>query len=263
VRARSRFAAALAATVIFAGTTLLVARFFDSRPAVSLPSAVVEEVLPATAPPQAAGRIVHWETSKECPEMDNPGGLPWKRTANAGPSETGGTVVLPSLSVDAPIVRVGVGMNGEMVVPTNARDVAWLDQGGIPGPTNNVVLAGHISYSRQAGSFFRLRELAKGDAVTVAMGGKHYKYTVVWNCFFDRNTTHAGQIMGKTEVPSVTLISCGGVFDSSAGTHSQRIAVRAEMQPEVTPKPKRTTAPVGASPTPPVDDARDLLDLGP
>jgi LPXTG-site transpeptidase (sortase) family protein len=243
VRARRRFAAALAASVIFAGTTVLVARFFESREAVSLPSSVVEDVVPATAPPQDAGpgQIVHWETSKECPEMDNPGGLPWKRTANAGPFPTGGSVVLPSLRVDAPIVKVGVGMDGQMVVPRNARDVAWLDQGGIPGDTNNVVIAGHISYSRQAGSFFRLRELAKGDNVTVAMGGKHYKYRVVWNCFFDRNTTHAAQIMGKTDVPSVTLISCGGVFDSAARTHSQRIAVRAEMYSGPTPKPERTT----------------------
>ena len=34
-----------------------------------------------------------------------------------------------------------------MEVPTNARDVAWFDQGPLPGRTNNVVLAGHIDYN--------------------------------------------------------------------------------------------------------------------
>jgi LPXTG-site transpeptidase (sortase) family protein len=184
--------------------------------------------------------------------MNNPGGLEWNPTSNAGPFPTDGSIVLPTLGVDAPIVKVGVGTDGTMVVPTNARDVAWLDQGGIPGDTNNVVLAGHISYSRRAGSFFRLRELAKGDAITVAMDGKHYKYKVAWNCFFDRNTSFAGQIMGKTNVPSVTLISCGGVFDSRARTHTQRIAVRAEMQPVDTPPPKDAGPLPGrsAAPTP-------------
>ncbi len=221
--ARRVFAAALAAAVLFAGTTVLLTRVLEPEP-IRLPTAPLTR---ATAPPDAP-RSPEFATSPECSEMDNPGGLEWKSRPDAGPFPTDGTVALPSLGVSAPIVRVGVGLDGTMVVPKNARDVAWLDQGPIPGKTKNIVLAGHISYSRVAGSFFRLREVQKGDEITVAMDGKDLRFKVVWNCYFDRNTDRAAQIMGRTDVPSVTLISCGGVFDRAAGTHTQRVAVRAE-----------------------------------
>ncbi len=261
--ARQRSAAALAAMILLASAVLLGSRVLTDDDPVTLPSvplAIEEEVVATASPPAAPARPVNrqYATSKECPEMDNPGGLRWDPSSNAGPFPTDGSIVMPTLDVSAPIVKVGVGSDGAMVVPHNARDVAWLDQGGIPGDTNNVVLAGHINYSRQAGSFGRIRELGKGDSITVEMKGRHYKFRVVWNCFFDRNTDAAAQIMGKTDVPSVTLISCGGVFDSSARTHTQRVAVRAEMY---SPGPDATEAPAAKSArTPSPSPGGGLLD---
>jgi LPXTG-site transpeptidase (sortase) family protein len=165
-----------------------------------------------------------------CPELNNPGGkVDWRPVRNAGPVPTNGRVQLPALGVEAPIVRVGIDSSQRMVVPTNARDIAWLDQGGIPGRTQNVVLAGHIAYSRAAGSFNRIRDLQPGDDVILRIDDKTLRYRVVWNCQFHRDTTLADRIMGYTTVPSVTLISCGGVFDTAARTHTDRITVRAEL----------------------------------
>ena len=169
------------------------------------------------------------QASPECPQMSNPGGLRWRPSADAGPWPTNGTVQLPRFGVNAPIVKVGVDTSSQMVVPRNARDVAWLDQGPFPGDTQNAVLAGHIKYSRVLGSFGRLQQVAPGDVVIVEMDGKRWEYQVQWTCLFDHNTTLAERIMGYTEVPSITLISCGGVFDRSAGTHNKRVAVRAEL----------------------------------
>jgi hypothetical protein len=58
---------------------------------------------------------------------------------------------------------------------------------------------------------------------------KHVVYKVEWVCQFDFDTDRAEQIMGYTNEPSLTLISCGGVFDSGARTHNKRIAVRARQ----------------------------------
>lgn len=245
-----------ASLVLIASTVVLVAR--PQKSGAELPSAPFEAVQPlSTAEPNtpvavggrtAGGGATRYQTSSECPEMDNPGGLEWKPKSDAGPFPTNGSVHVPDIGVAAPIVKVGVGRDGTMVVPHNARDVAWLDQGPLPGKTNNIVLAGHINYSRVAGSFSRLREVSKGDRITVEMDKKHHKFRVVWNCYFDRNTAHAEQIMGKTHVPSVTLISCGGVFDRGAGTHSQRIAVRAEAI--TSESASNVDEPLEASPTP-------------
>lgn len=165
-----------------------------------------------------------------CPQLTNPGGqMDWTPKLDAAPVPTNGSVQLPALGVDAPIVKVGIDHSERMVVPNNARDIAWLDQGGFPGRTRNVVLAGHISYNRVAGSFNRIKDLQPGDEVTVTVGEKVLRYRITWNCSFAQDTTLTEHIMGYTHRPSLTLISCGGVFDTAARTHTQRIVVRAEQ----------------------------------
>jgi LPXTG-site transpeptidase (sortase) family protein len=209
-----------------------IAVYFGTRDnPTALPSAEVSVVTPnptATPRVRVAGTGV---ATPECPQLDNAGGrMKWVPSANAGPWPTDGKVAIPSLGVDAPIVKVGVDTSAQMVVPKNARDVAWLDQGEVPrGPTQNLVLAGHINYSRRAGSFSRIQSMRAGDIVNVTLNGKNLIYRVVWTCLFDRQTTQAARIMGYTENPSVTLISCGGVFDRRARTHNKRVAVRAEL----------------------------------
>lgn len=190
---------------------------------------VVAEPTHVLARPAVQRSVPVQPASAECPQLDNLGGLRWRPSAEAGPWPTGGTVRLPRFGVEAPIVKVGVNSSAEMVVPRNSRDVAWLDQGPYPGDTNNVVLAGHIKYSGVLGSFGRLQQVNPGDRFVVMMDGKRYEYVVRWTCLFDRDTKLAERIMGYTEVPSATLISCGGVFDRAAGTHNKRVAVRAEL----------------------------------
>ncbi len=177
-------------------------------------------------PPKASADAI----AQGCPQLTNPGGrIDWTPVADAGPVPTNGRVQIPALGVEAPIVKVGIDSSERMVVPTNAREVAWLDQGGFPGRTQNVVIAGHIAYNRVAGSFNRIGALSAGDEITIVIGQKTLRYRVVWNCSFPRDTNLADQIMGYTDVPSLTLISCGGVFDTAARTHTNRITVRAEQ----------------------------------
>jgi sortase (surface protein transpeptidase) len=116
-----------------------------------------------------------------------------------------------------------------MVVPPGARQVAWLDEGGIPGQTNNMVLAGHISWAGVPGAFERIGDLHTGDTVVFTINHKRMTFRVTWACAFVRTSALAPRIMGYTDVPSVTLITCGGGWDSYAGTHQERIAVRAEL----------------------------------
>jgi sortase (surface protein transpeptidase) len=253
----------IALVVLAASTSLLAVRADDSNETIALPDAPAGPSVVSPAPDIAASPSPPKDaTSTACPQMDNPGGLAWEPRADAGPRPTAGSVVLPALGVDAPIVRVGVNTSGTMEVPKNARDVAWLDQGGIPGKTNNVVLAGHISYSRVAGSFMRIGSLRPGDEVKMDMNGKHYTYRVTFVCLFGRETDRASQIMGYTETPSLTLISCGGGWDAGARTHTGRYAVRAELVDGPGSETGDRTEARGADATAEPDEG-SLLDLGP
>jgi LPXTG-site transpeptidase (sortase) family protein len=227
---RTRVAALIAAAVAAVALPVLVA--FAPSGDVStfeMRRVTMEQVL-AAAPAESV--------AQGCPQLTNPGGrIDWTPVANPGPVPTNGRIQLPSIGIDAPIVRVGMDASERMVVPTNARDVAWLDQGGIPGRTQNVVLAGHIAYNRIAGSFNRIKDLRPGDEIIVAIESRQLRYRVVFNCSFPRDTTLAERIMGYTRAPSLTLISCGGVFDTAARTHTDRIAVRAELIDESGDRP--------------------------
>ena len=219
---------ALACLILFSASTAVSVRDDVAEP--PTPIASVRVVADPVPPPEpvltrpAAPRV------DECPALTNSGGdLKWDPAPDAGPWATDGVVAISSLDVRAPIVRVGVDRRGTMVVPKNARDVAWLDQGGFPGGTNNAVIAGHIAYSRVTGSFNRLEDMREGDEVVVTMDGERWTFEVAFVCLFDRHTAHAERIMGRTEVPSLTLITCGGTFDINAGTHRKRTVVRAEL----------------------------------
>jgi len=165
-----------------------------------------------------------------CPGLTNPGGrISWVPSANSGPWDTDGTVSIPALGTTAPVVRVGVNTASQMVVPPGARQVAWLDQGGIPGRTNNMVIAGHISWGGVPGAFGGIGGLHAGDMVFFTINNQKMTFRISWVCSFVRSSPLATRIMGYTDVPSVTLITCGGGWDSYAGTHTNRIVARGEL----------------------------------
>jgi sortase (surface protein transpeptidase) len=112
-----------------------------------------------------------------------------------------------------------------------------------------------------SGSFMRIGSLRPGDEVRMDMNGKHYSYRVTFVCLFGRETDRASQIMGYTEKPSLTLISCGGGWDAGAGTHSGRYAVRAELVDGPGSGTDRSAAQAAADSTPKPEGS--LLDLGP
>lgn len=226
-----RAVATAGAILMLAGAAVLVGERGASGPDAHAATRVTATPppTPAPTPTPVAVRPVQRSAVSPCPQLQNPGGLRWVPSADAGPWATGGSVSLPALGVSAPIVKVGVNSRNEMVVPRNARDVAWLDQGAFPGDTNNAVLAGHIAYGGRAGSFMRIGDMRPGDRVFVTMDGKQWEFAVTWVCAFGRQTDLAAQIMGRTEVPSLTLITCAGTFDRRAGTRDKRMVVRAEL----------------------------------
>ena len=191
---------------------------------------VARAVVSVETPPPAPVHRSSFPVSDSCPGLNNPGGrIQWTPSANAGPWPTDGTVAIPALGTTAPVVRVGVGTNNQMVVPPGAHQVAWLDQGGIPGRTNNIVIAGHISWGGVPGAFGGIGGLHSGDMVFFSINGKKMTFRISWVCSFVRSSPLAAQIMGYTDAPSLTLITCGGGWDSYAGTHTNRIVARAEL----------------------------------
>lgn len=139
-------------------------------------------------------------------------------------------LIIEKAKIDAPIVEKGVDEQGVMQAPDNATDVAWYDFSAHPGFGSNVVFAAHVDYIHVGEAvFWNLKDLVPGDIIRVQLAdGTEYHYSVDFKQQFDAATAPVNDIVGPTPKEMVTLITCGGTFDSSTHQYDKRLVVRAE-----------------------------------
>jgi sortase (surface protein transpeptidase) len=95
-------------------------------------------------------------------------------------------------------------------------------------------MGGHVDYWDTGPAVFaHLADLQQGSLIEVTdAAGKGYDYAVAWVRAYptaELTSNQLREIVGPTENPSLTLITCGGAFDSSRGEYSMRLVVRAEL----------------------------------
>jgi len=167
-----------------------------------------------------------------------PTGLP-RPTATAEPTTTPAPLLvaappvrllIPAIGVDAPITVKGLRADATMDVPDGPEDVAWYNFTARPGMGSNAVISGHLDYHDYgAAVFWRLKELREGDIVEVRLAdGSVLRYRVSLKLSYDARMAPVPEIVGPTSKEVVTLITCGGTFDSGSRTYSNRLVVRAE-----------------------------------
>ena len=111
--------------------------------------------------------------------------------------------------------------------------VSWYRGTGKLNQDNNIVLAGHLDYYDVGEAvFYNLGKLKKKDLVEVTGSDDTvYRYAVdsVEDVdIAELNADQVQEIVGKTSGEVLTLITCGGTFDSDAQQYSQRKIVRAK-----------------------------------
>jgi LPXTG-site transpeptidase (sortase) family protein len=139
-------------------------------------------------------------------------------------------LLIPAIGVDAPITVKGLRPDAVMDVPDGPEDVAWYNFTARPGMGGNAVISGHLDYRNYgAAVFWRLKELREGDIVEVRLAdGSVLRYQVSLRLSYDARLAPVPEIVGPTSREVVTLITCGGTFDSGSRSYSQRLVVRAE-----------------------------------
>ena len=142
-------------------------------------------------------------------------------------------LVIEKAKVDAPVVKKGVDDAGVMQAPDNAYDTAWYDFSAHPGFGGNAVFAGHVDYIRVGPAvFWNIKDLEPGDLIKVRLeDGTEYKYAVNFKQQFDAATAPVDTIVGPTPKETVTLITCGGTFNSATHQYDKRLVVQAERVP--------------------------------
>lgn len=140
--------------------------------------------------------------------------------------------------IDAPIEPLQI-VEGVMQNPSGPFVVGWYVETAQPGAEGNAVMSGHVDYwNVGAAVFWELppprQALAEGDPIVViGADGSEITYAVEWQKMYSLDEltveTINGEIVGPTDVPSLTLITCGGEFDPVSGQYLSRYVVRATL----------------------------------
>ncbi|MET7803327.1 class F sortase [Micromonospora chersina] len=156
---------------------------------------------------------------------------------NAGTLPAAGATVppvglrIPPIGVTATVDPVGINRRtDEFEVPPSVDRVGWYRYGpGVEAGTGSVVIAGHVDSADQGrGAFFRLRELDRGDTLTVTgADGRERTYRVVAREEYAKTRIPLDRYFARDGSPRLTLITCGGPFDAKTRHYRDNIVVTA------------------------------------
>jgi sortase (surface protein transpeptidase) len=135
---------------------------------------------------------------------------------------------IPALGVEAAVQPVGVDSDtGELEVPGDRATVGWYRHGPSPGQKGSAVLAGHVDYGEGRAVFYRLADLDPGALVTVGFGdGSERRFRVVARRLYGKHDLPA-RIFATSGRPVLTLMTCGGAYDSSLRSYADNVVVYA------------------------------------
>jgi hypothetical protein len=137
-------------------------------------------------------------------------------------------IEIPSIGVRAPIIRLGLNPDRSLEVPTDFGDTGWWSGGSRPGETGPAVIVGHVDSRSGPAVFSRLGELRRGDEVVVVRrDGSRARFTVLGSERYPKDEFPTARVYGRTDGPTLRLITCGGAFDSSTGHYVDNTIVYA------------------------------------
>jgi hypothetical protein len=156
------------------------------------------------------------------------------RAAEAGPIATSSppaTLRIPAIRVDSPVDQVGLNPDRTMEVPAEGTPgydhAAWFRYSVTPGRQGPSVIIGHVD-SAEAGPsvFFELGRLRPGErAEVVRADGVTVTFEVTEVAVYPKDAFPTDRVYGPTAGPELRLITCGGSFDSGAGSYRDNTVV--------------------------------------
>lgn len=157
------------------------------------------------------------------------------RDASIGSAPAAATVApvrlsIPELDIDMRVDAMGLDRDGAMALPDNASDAGWYKFGpGVAGAAGATVIAAHIDSRHDGiGPFSRLKDASQGSIITVAgSDGSRVDYVVTEVRSVGKIDAPMAEVFDRSGEPRLTLVTCGGEFDSSTGHYIDNIILTA------------------------------------
>ncbi|MDO8530453.1 MAG: class F sortase [bacterium] len=139
-------------------------------------------------------------------------------------------LVIPSISVDAPVIPLGLEEDGTVAAPEGADEVAWYQLGPRPGEKGSAVISGHYGTWKNGSNsvFDNLQKIAIGEKIYVQNEeGELVSFTVKSMRIYDPKES-VPEVFNKNDGVYLNLITCNGDWVSDKNTYSKRLVVFTE-----------------------------------
>ncbi|MEV0581607.1 class F sortase [Nonomuraea sp. NPDC050310] len=139
------------------------------------------------------------------------------------------SIGIPSLDLEAPLMKLGTTKTGEMELPPYEKPklAGWFKGSAVPGDKGASIIVGHVDTKTEPAVFYKLRKLKKGDLVEIERSdGKVAKYKVTSMEQVDKDEFPAERVY---EQDGLKLVTCGGTFDFDRNEYDDNVIVYATL----------------------------------
>ncbi len=125
---------------------------------------------------------------------------------------------------------LGLEPDGALQVPPGAFPAGWYTGSPVPGDLGPAIIAGHVDWDGETGVFNRLHDLAPGDEIiTHRTDGTAPVFRVNRVDRYAKTAFPTLDVYGDIDHPGLRLITCGGEFDTAAGSYRDNTVVYADL----------------------------------
>ena len=175
----------------------------------------------------AAAGLVVFNTARPSETVNTP---PTAHNSIGAVIDTPRSVTIPSLTLDAPLIELGLQDDGTLEVPTDPDEAGWFAGGPEPGEVGAAVIAGHVDSKSGPAVFYGIGDLTEGDQITVSgHDGDDLTFVVQRSERYPKDQFPTSDVYGPTTEPELRLITCGGDFDRSTGHYRDNVVVFATL----------------------------------
>jgi LPXTG-site transpeptidase (sortase) family protein len=160
-------------------------------------------------------------TSRSAPSVVN------QPAAARSPNREITRVAIPSIDLAADVVPAAlVQRDGGMTWEVPAFKVGHAETTAGAGQRGNAVLLGHVTSLHSGNVFADLERAEVGQIVQIFADSDLFDYTVVSKTHIPRSDS---SVLEPDETPTVTLITCTGMWLPTIWDYTERLVVRAEL----------------------------------
>lgn len=146
---------------------------------------------------------------------------------------------IPSIGVNAPLVKITTDRRGRLQVPPLSRPgvAGWYVGGASPGQIGPAVIVGHMDTRTGPAVFYRLRKIKRGARVYVdRRDGSTAVFQVRKRIRVPKTAFPTDKVYGDIRNSGLRLITCGGAFDNRTRHYRDNVIVFARLARAITPR---------------------------